>query len=261
MKLSIIVPCFNEVDNVSNLEKELMPVIEELVIRGNIDQSKYYSAEVVFVDDGSRDGTMTRLKEAFENYKKPDIALKFAQHETNLGLGAALRTGFSAADGDILLTVDSDGTYKFSEIPALLDCLVPEVDIVTASPYNPSGNVVGVPANRLVLSKGSSMIYRILVNWHVYTYTSLFRAYRSDVIRTIKFQSNGFLGGTELMVKAMLNGYRVAEYPAVLFRRVYGVSKAKIWQTIKAHLKFQTWVLLYQVRSGLRLRSRENDGD
>ena len=261
MKLSIIVPCFNEVDNVSILQNELMPVIEDLVIQGNIDQSKNYSAEVVFVDDGSRDGTMTKLKEVFENYKRSEIALKFEQHATNLGLGAAIRTGFSAADGDILITVDSDGTYKFSEIPALLDCLVSEVDIVTASPYNPSGKVVGVPAYRLVLSKGSSMIYRILVNWHVYTYTALFRAYRSDVVRRTRFESNGFLGGTELMVKAMLSGYRVAEYPAVLFKRVYGVSKAKIWQTIKAHLKFQAWVLLYQVRSGLRLRSRENDGD
>jgi dolichol-phosphate mannosyltransferase len=261
MKLSIIVPCYNEVENIPNLKNELLPIIETIVARGYADNSEQCQAEIVFVDDGSQDGTMSKLKEVFENYNQPGIKLKYVQHQTNLGLGAALRTGFSAADGDILITVDSDGTYKFSEIPALLDCLVPGIDIVTASPYNPAGGVVGVPANRLVLSKGSSMIYRILLDWHIYTYTSLFRAYRSEVIRNISFDSNGFLGGTELMVKAMLKGYRVAEYPSVLFKRVYGVSKAKIWQTIIAHLKFQTWVLFYRLRSGLRGKPERSSGD
>ena len=154
-------------------------------------------------------------------------------------MGAAIRTGFSKADGDIVITVDSDGTYKFSEIPVFLSFLTPEVDIVTASPYHPDGGVVGVPANRLFLSRGSSFLYRILVDRHVYTYTCLFRAYRSEVIKSISFSSNGFLAGTEVLVKAMLKGYRVAEFPAVLHRRMYGVSKAKIAQTILSHLRLK----------------------
>ncbi len=171
-----------------------------------------------------------------------------------MGLGAAIRTGFSSASGDILVTVDSDGTYKFSEIPVLLSFLTPEVDIVTASPYHPKGGVVGVPAYRLFLSRGSSAIYRILVDWHIYTYTCLFRAYRSGVIKEIHFKSNGFLAGTEILVKAMLKGYRVAEFPAVLYKRTYGVSKAKIKQTILAHLAFQWRVLLYRLQSILGLK-------
>ena len=117
--------------------------------------------------------------------------------------------------------------------------LTPEMDIVTASPYHPAGGVVGVPANRLFLSRGSSFLYRILVDRHVYTYTCLFRAYRSEVIKNINFSSNGFLAGTEVLVKAILKGYRVAEFPAVLHRRMYGVSKAKIAETIFSHLSFQ----------------------
>ncbi len=77
----------------------------------------------------------------------------------------------------------------------------------------------------------------------MYTYTSLFRAYRREVVQNVTFESDGFLAGTELMVKGMLMGYRVAEYPAVLHRRAYGESKAKIKRTVLAHLEFQARVL------------------
>jgi len=256
MKLSIIIPCYNEVDNVSKLHAELLPVVGGIVNHGrNKITEEIHSAEIIFVDDGSRDDTLFRLQERFEGEHISGIIFKFIKHQTNLGLGAAMRTGFSNANGDILVSVDSDGTYKFSEIPALLTFLTPEVDIVTASPYHPMGGVIGVPAYRLVLSRGSSVLYRILVDWHVYTYTCLFRAYRSKVIGNIHFGSNDFLAGTEILVKAMLKGYRVAEFPAVLHKRMYGASKARIVQTIFSHLRFQGWVLLQRLRLMFGLRS------
>jgi dolichol-phosphate mannosyltransferase len=258
MKLSIIVPCYNEVDNVSKLHDELLPIIEDMVSHGWKNAlEEVRSAEMIFVDDGSGDGTFSKLKECFAKDNKSVIMFKFLKHETNLGLGAAIRTGFSNADGDVLVTVDSDGTYKFSEIPAFLSYLTPDVDIVTASPYHPMGGVVGVPAHRLFLSRGSSVLYRILVNWNVHTYTCLFRAYRSKVVKNIHFGSNGFLAGTEILVNAMLKGYRVVEFPAVLHRRMYGVSKAKIAQTISSHLKFQGWVLLYRIQLMIGLKPKQ----
>lgn len=254
MNLSIIIPCFNEVDNVARLHDELLPVVEELVKQGWKNAAEEIrSAEIIFVDDGSRDGTLKRLQEAFCNPNKSGVIFKFLKHETNLGLGAAIRTGFTHADGDIVVTVDSDGTYKFSEIPALLACLTPGIDIVTASPYHPKGSIIGVPAYRLVLSWGSSLIYRFLVDWHIYTYTCLFRAYRSAIIKNIRFESDGFLAGTEILVKALLKGYRAAEFPAALHKRMYGVSKTRIAQTIFSHLKFQAWVLLQRLRLMLGL--------
>jgi dolichol-phosphate mannosyltransferase len=235
MDLSIVIPCYNEVANVSKLQAEFHPVAAEL--------AKTRSVEVVFVDDGSTDGTCRALVETFGNGIESDVLVKFEQHQANRGLGAALRTGFSAARGEVVLTTDSDGTYKFSEIPQLLSRLTPGVDIVTASPYHPEGTVVGVPAYRLLFSRACSAIYRLLADWHVYTYTCLFRAYRREVIKNVTFASDGFLAGTELMVKAMLVGYQVAEYPAVLYRREYGESKAKLVQTVLAHLRFQAGVL------------------
>jgi dolichol-phosphate mannosyltransferase len=240
MDLSIIIPCYNEAENVSKIQKEFLPVVVEL--------AKTHSLEVIFVDDGSTDDTWPTLKGTFGNVKGLQGEVKFERHEFNRGLGAALRTGFAAALGQVVVTTDSDGTYKFSEIPALLSYLAPDVDVVTASPYHPAGGVVGVPAYRLILSRGSSAIYRLLVDWRVHTYTCLFRAYRREVIENVTFEADGYLAGTELMVKGMLMGYRVAEYPAILHRRVFGTSKAKLARTILAHLRFQRSVLLHRLR-------------
>jgi dolichol-phosphate mannosyltransferase len=236
MDISIIVPCYNEADNVPKIQREFLPIVAEL--------ARTRSVEVVFVDDGSTDNTRDALDQVAGEARRAGIAVKLERHPANRGLGAALKTGFAAASGEIVITTDSDGTYKFSTIPELVALLKPGTDIVTASPYHPAGRMVGVPRYRRILSQGSSIIYQVLVSWQVHTYTALFRAYRREVIKRVPFESDGFLAGTELMVNAMLMGYRVAEYPAVLHARTFGTSKAKILRTIRAHLRFQTSVLL-----------------
>ena len=249
MDLSIIVPCYNEAENVPKLRREFFPVVVEL--------AKTHSVEVVFVDDGSTDETYQALTDAFVGDNEWRVPVRVECHAVNRGLGAALRTGFAAARGDVVVTTDSDGTYKFSEIPVLLSRLTPDMDMVAASPYHPAGGVAGVPPYRLVLSKGSSTLYRVLVSWKVHTYTSLFRAYRRKVVECVPFESNGFLAGTELLVNGMLMGYQVAEYPAVLYSRVHGTSKAKLARTIMAHLRFQTQVLLRRLNLAPRVEPRQ----
>ncbi|MEZ4638890.1 MAG: glycosyltransferase family 2 protein [Caldilineaceae bacterium] len=248
MDLSIVIPCYNEVDNVDKIEAELFPVLAQM--------ARTRSIEVVFVDDGSKDGTYDAFSKAF-GAQRDGVTIRFERHQVNRGLGAAIRTGLNAARGDIIVTADSDGTYKFDTIPALLARLTDGVDIVTASPYHPDGEVVGVPAYRLVLSQGSSFIYRILLDWRIHCYTALFRAYRRQVVEQVTFESNGFLGGTELLIKAIIQGFKVAEYPTKLHSRVFGASKAKIARTIAAHLKFQGWVLAHR----LNIRKIESIGN
>jgi dolichol-phosphate mannosyltransferase len=239
MDLSVIIPCYNEVENMVKLRDELLPVLQGL--------TKSYEVEVVFVDDGSTDGTWPALIENFGDHCAAPVVIRLERHESNRGLGAALRTGLSVCRGQIIVTTDSDGTYDFTEIPNLLSHLVPGVDLVTASPYHPDGEVVGVPAYRLLFSKGASAIYRQLVSRQIYTYTSLFRAYRREAVADVSLESNGFLGVTELLVKAMLLGRTVREYPAVLRLRAYGTSKAKITRTVLSHLRFQGRILLHRL--------------
>ncbi len=248
MKLSIVIPCYNEVDNINKLKLELVPVIVDLVGMILPDGNAITDVEVVFVDDGSVDETLDSLQKAFTEDQDTVVSYSYARHELNRGLGAALRTGFKESTGEIVVTTDSDGTYQFSTIPNLLACLAPNVDIVTASPYHPDGEVVGVPRYRIFLSRGSSLIYRAIVNSNVHTYTALFRAYRRDVIERVGFRADDYLGATELMVKAMLKGYRVVEYPAALHRRVFGVSKARLLRTVISHLRFQSKLLLHKLK-------------
>lgn len=243
MKVSLIIPAYNEAEGVEQTTAKLRPVLAGLRER--------YETEIVFVDDGSTDATKALLEAAFAG--DPDV--KIVPHGVNRGLGAAIRTGFAHATGDIVVTTDFDGTYSFDAIPVLIEQLLRDnVDIVTASPYHPKGAVEGVPRYRLLFSFGASLLYRLLVSWRIHTWTALFRAYRRKVVETIPFESDGFLAGTELLVNALRAGFTVSEFPTVLRRRVFGQSSIKIARVTLAHLKFQGRILLRKL-SGASGRS------
>jgi len=236
--LSIIIPCYNEADGVETLRERMLHVLPELRRRGSV--------ELLLIDDGSRDATWALLQAAFGDVPEA----RTFQHERNRGLGVALRTGFAHARGAIIVTCDSDGTYPFDEIPALLDRLTPELDLVTGSPYHPGGGIENVPAYRVMISKSASLCYRLLVDWRIHTYTALFRACRREVIDQITTHADGFLMVTELLVEARLAGFTVAEYPAVLRVRQYGQSKARVLQITGTHLRYMAGLI------GRRLRVR-----
>ena len=231
MKFSLVIPAYNEAEGVSQTAQKLRPVLDQL--------RKANDLEVVFVNDGSKDDTEALLKQEFD----ADPGVKVVSHDRNRGLGAAIRTGFSHVNGDMIVTTDFDGTYSFDTISQLLALMVDGVDIVTASPYHPQGHVDGVPPYRLVFSYGASLLYRILVKWNIYCWTALFRAYRQPVIKTISFESNDFLAGTELLVNALRAGYKVVEYPTTLRVRTFGQSSLKIARVTKTHLQFQFAIL------------------
>jgi dolichol-phosphate mannosyltransferase len=226
--LSIIIPCYNEADGIAAMRERLIAVLPSLRRRGSI--------ELILVDDGSADGTGDLLTQTFGDW--PEVII--ARHAQNQGLGAALRTGLAQTSGAVIVTTDSDGTYPFAHIPALLDKLQPGVDVVTASPYHPEGGVANVQAYRIFISKSASLLYRALLDRRIHTYTALFRAYRREVIETIspRITHNGFLMVTQMLVEAILAGYRVAEFPTTLQVRQVGASKARIVRITKTHLRY-----------------------
>ena len=243
MKVSLIIPAFNESEGVSQTANSVRPVVAQM--------RKSHEVEIVFVNDGSKDNTAELLQQEFAS--EPNVQV--VSHEVNRGLGAALRTGFSHASGEVIITTDFDGTYAFENIPKLLDQLIADgTDIVTASPYHPKGKVEGVPRYRLMFSFGASLLYRLLVNWHIHTWTALFRAYRSSVVKAIPFESDGFLAGTELLVNSLRAGYKVSEFPATLRVRTFGQSSIKIARVTRAHLNFQLKILWARLSGNSRGR-------
>ena len=232
-RISIVVPLLNEADGIQQLKQKLGKVKCALKEFGDI--------EFVFVDDGSTDGTLSLLREAFP---EGDLC-RITSHGLNRGIGAAFRTGFQHASGNIVCTIDADCSYEPEGLKRLVEEMIDEgADISVASPYHPEGKVQGVRAGRLLLSKACSAMYRVISPIPLYTYTSIFRAYRWAVIENVKFESDGFVSAAEILIHAAEQGYRVVEVPMVLCSRQLGTTKMKIVRTIGRHLAMMSAILM-----------------
>lgn len=235
--LSIIIPCYNEEEGIPNLVQQLNPALEQL--------QKEYQVELLLVDDGSEDQTNALLHQFYGDNKNT----KIVKHEKNKNLGAALKTGFAFATSDLIAVLDSDCTYNPSLLIPMLKMMDEKTDIVTVSPYHPQGKVNNVAAYRIFLSKSVSRIYRLLLRQKLYTYTAMVRVYRKDVIKQVTFKSDTFLGVTELFVKAILQGYKVKEFPTELNVRKFGESKIKTVpvRVIGNHLGLISKIIRYKI--------------
>jgi dolichol-phosphate mannosyltransferase len=155
----------------------------------------------------------------------------------NQGVGAALRTGFDHADGDVIITTDFDGTYPFNAIPQLVArMIVDQADIVVASPYHPNGSTSHSTGHHIILDAGVSLLYRLFVNRHIHSWTSLFCAYQRYVVERVPFNSDNALASTELLVRALHAGYKVSEIPVNLQERASGRSRMSALKLTIAHL-------------------------
>lgn len=235
-RVSVVVPLYNEKDGIELLAKTLSNLAQQM--------STKYEVEYVLVDDGSRDGTTEEARKQFAGFPM----MIYARHERNRGLGAAVRTGFEDATGDLICTIDADCTFDPLNLPHMIAVMEREAaDIATGSPYHPQGGVENVKPWRLLLSRGASFLYRRICACKLYSYTSLLRVYRRRVIQTVSFTSDGFAATTEILLRAAQQGYRVAEIPMVLKTRAIGVSKMKVIYTIRTHLGLMAKSLWWRV--------------
>lgn len=235
--LSLVFPCYNEREGIGHL----LQVLEQL--QGRLGAG--YALELIFVDDGSTDGTAERLEAELVDRR---FDARVVRHARNQGLGAAIRTGMAQARGELIATTDSDCTYDPLELLPMLALLEQGADVVVGSAYHPQGGVHNVPAYRLVLSRGCSWLYGLVLGAKIHTYTGLMRLYRAEAVRAVQFQSNDFLAVAEVLVRILMAGYRVVEHPMTLTVRRYGTSKAVILRIIKDHLGFLWWLLRHRVR-------------
>lgn len=222
--ISIIVPVFNEEAGIAYLAERLATVRNQWPQR---------PIQFVMVDDGSSDKTWDALRAAFGE----DKSCVLVAHGHNRGVGAAFRTGFHHAQGEIVCTIDADCSYGPENLNLLVDALERGgADIAVASPYHPDAGVDNVPQWRLALSRGCSLLYRLTLPVRLYTYTSVFRAYRRTVIRRVSFKEDGFVSAVEILIRAAEQHFRIMEVPMTLHARKFGTSKMKVLRTIREHL-------------------------
>jgi len=232
MKCYVVLPCFNEEKNI----KQLICAIDEVL-------KPHIPYEVIAVNDGSRDRTGEVLKDLSTEYP-----LKVLVHRTNLGLGAALRTGLISAanvasDDDFIVTMDSDNTHNPKHI---LDMVASsgDADVVVGSRYIDGGKQLNVPLHRVILSKGINFLVKGLFRLSVKDATSGFRCFRACLLKflysTFKgdiIESRGFVASLELLLKAVRFGGVVKEVPILLdYGRKGGVSKMRLLSTIFGYL-------------------------
>jgi dolichol-phosphate mannosyltransferase len=229
MDLSIVIPMFNEAENV---EATLTRVEEALT-------SFQGSYEIVAVNDGSIDNTLDILKKAAEKNGN----LRIVSYQKNMGRGMALRVGFRETKGDIVTSIDSDLSYDPHYVIDFVEVLRNEqdIDFILASPYMPGGGVQDVPLHRLWVSKLGNRILRFTMPNKIYTSTGIFRAYRRRVLDSLELESDGKEIHLEILSKALALGYRCKELPAILTSRRKGKSKFRFKKTAISHLVFSAF--------------------
>ena len=231
--LSIVIPCFNESEGIAHLVSQLKDLEERLTV----------PHELIFVDDGSSDSTYQKLIHFYKARQGMDV--KIIRHSQNKGIGAAVKTGLLNCQGYFVAMIDSDCTYELTYLLKMFEIIKKEKsDIIVASPYHPKGSTVNIAGYRLFLSRNLSKLYSLILKERFYTYTSIFRIYRTEAIRSVDFKSTGFLSVAEMLIKARRKGFKIIEYPATLTVRRFGNSNANILNMIKEHLFFIIRILL-----------------
>ncbi len=220
MKFSVVIPCFNEEENVKRIVPELFPVLDSL---GE-------SFEVLAIDDGSKDGTA----EEFRNIKRPEF--RAVKHEVNRGLAEAMKTGIREAKGELLIFLDSDFTFDPRLIPGFYRAFqaYPGIDFVTGSP-NLGGYGKDIAAYRVIISKLANRLYAFLLGERTTSVNQIFRLYKTPIVKALHLTSRGYEINAEILFKLVFAGKKFVEIPAALTTRRFGVSKLNYPREIRRH--------------------------
>jgi len=212
MKILIIIPTYNELDNLPRLLPEVL--------------SKNEGIDVLIVDDNSPDGTAAFV----ENEMKNNSRIHLIKRESKQGLGTAYITGFKYAlknNFDLIFEMDADFSHDPKEIPRFLD-EIKNSDVILGSRYINGVNVINWPLRRLLLSSFANLYTRVITGLPVHDSTGGYKCFRRDVLEAIdldRVTSNGYAFQIEMTFKAWKKGFKVKEIPIIFVDRVKGKSK------------------------------------
>ncbi len=205
--------------------------------------------ELLVVDDGSTDETPALL--ARLTIEHP--SLRIVTHPVNRGLGAALATGFSAARGDVVVTIDADLSHPLALVPDLV-AACETADAAFGSRFVPGGGMPDVPPLRRVISQLGNLGLRFLLRSPVHDMTTGLRAYRTPVARSATPASDGFEAQIEITVRLLAGGASIVERPLVLRTRAAGSSKMRYGPVIARYLRLLPSLVALRRRPGARSR-------
>lgn len=229
MNFSIVVPIYNEQDNISELYRAITSALDGT-------DTNY---EIIMVDDGSTDGSFSALT----TIAAQDQRVKVIRFRRNFGQTAAMSAGFDAAAGDIIIPMDGDLQNDPADIPRLINKLHEGYDVVS-----------GWRSNRkdtFITRKIPSILANALISWltgvHLHDYGCTLKAYRREVLDGINLY-----GEMHRFVPALASqvGAKVAEIPVNHYPRLHGTSKYGISRTLRVILDLMTvkFLLAYSTK-------------
>ena len=229
MDLSIIVPIFNEEENIQTLYQEITAVTSKMSL----------ASEILFIDDGSSDGGPALLTELAE--KDPDVV--YVQFRRNFGQTAAMAAGFDYAKGDVVITMDGDLQNDPADIPKLLEKLDEGYDLVSGWRADRKDKFVSRRLPSIIANK----IISYTTNVKLHDYGCTLKAFRKEVADSIQLY-----GEMHRFIPAIASGMGVdiAEVPVNHRPRRFGTSKYGISRTIRVVLDLITikFLLSYGTR-------------
>jgi glycosyltransferase involved in cell wall biosynthesis len=213
MKVSIVIPCYNE------------KVTIEKVVEA-VRSAALGSREIIIVDDCSEDGTREVLEE-----KISQLVDRIIYHQVNQSKGAALRTGFAAATGDIVLIQDADLEYSPDEYPALLEPLISnKADAVLGSRF------MGGRPNRVLFfwhmfgNKLLTLLSNMFTNLNLTDMQTGYKAFKAPLIKSIQIEEDRFGVEPEIVAKLAKLGCRIFEVGISYYGRTYDEGKKIGWR-------------------------------
>jgi dolichol-phosphate mannosyltransferase len=215
MKTLVIIPTYNEIENIA-------AIIDAVMKQGD-------SIHILVIDDNSPDGTASVVKKHMENYPG---RLFIEERSGKLGLGTAYILGFKwglAHDYDYIMEMDADFSHNPDDVPRLIKaCHEDGADMSVGSRYITGVNVVNWPMGRVLMSYFASKYVRFITRMKLYDTTAGFVCYRRKVLEEIgldKIEFKGYAFQIEMKYRAWRKGFKVKEIPIVFVNRVLGTSK------------------------------------
>ena len=221
-KTLIIIPTFNEIENISKI---IMAIFDTGL-----------SINILVVDDQSPDGTGQEVRKLMKTFPN---RLFLESRSGKKGLGSAYIDGFKWAlksDYKYIFEMDADFSHQPKELKSMIKMLDSNVDLVIGSRYIKGVNVVNWPLGRILLSYFASFYVQFITGMPIKDPTAGFVGYKRRVIETIDIDNIKFIGYAfqiELKYKAWIKNFIIKEHPIIFINRVYGKSKMSgniIWE-------------------------------